>query len=245
MSELFIVIFASLGIGIYQIGQYLLFNSNLSTYFRILFGVIVLSFILRFLYYKIRFKVSLSKLDIDVYDFKFYKTCNNLFNKLSYIISTFLYNTISEYKFTVKDFSITKNYSTKDTNDTEYYLKLRLRWYAYIRFTYTRINIALKKADNFSFEHQNTMILKSITPEDKERYMEYKSKVEELEYKKINILKLRKIEDNIFVNYIYRYNTVRIHNNNIKLKKSSDYLAFMTKKSEQYANDIRTYKRYK
>ena len=98
MSELFIVIFASLGIGIYHIGHYFLFDSNLSTYFRILFGLIVLFFILRFLYYKIRFKISLSKVNIDIYDYKFYKTCNNLFNKLSYIISSFLYNSISEYK---------------------------------------------------------------------------------------------------------------------------------------------------
>ena len=62
---------------------------------------------------------------------------------------------------------------------------------------------------------------------------------------KLNILKLRKIENNSFINYIYRYNIVKIHNNNIKLKKSSDYLTFMTKKSEQYANDIRAYKRSK
>ena len=89
LSELFIVIFASLGIGIYHIGHYFLFDSNLSTYFRILFGLIVLFFILRFLYYKIRFKISLSKVNIDIYDYKFYKTCNNLFNKLSYIISSF------------------------------------------------------------------------------------------------------------------------------------------------------------
>lgn len=245
MSELFIVIFASLGIGIYHIGHYFLFDSNLSTYFRILFGLIVLFFILRFLYYKIRFKISLSKVNIDIYDYKFYKTCNNLFNKLSYIISSFLYNSISEYKFTIKDFSITKNYSTRETNDTEYYLKLRLRWYAYVRFTYTRTRIAIKKADNFSFEHQNTMILMALSEEDREKYLNYKSKIEELENEKLNILKLRKIENNSFINYIYRYNIVKIHNNNIKLKKSSDYLTFMTKKSEQYANDIRAYKRSK
>ena len=245
MSELFIVIFASLGIGIYHIGHYFLFDSNLSTYFRILFGLIVLFFILRFLYYNIRFKISLSKVNIDIYDYKFYKTCNNLFNKLSYIISSFLYNSISEYKFTIKDFSITKNYSTRETNDTEYYLKLRLRWYAYVRFTYTRTRIAIKKADNFSFEHQNTMILRALSEEDREKYLNYKSKIEELENEKLNILKLRKIENNSFINYIYRYNIVKIHNNNIKLKKSSDYLTFMTKKSEQYANDIRAYKRSK
>ena len=221
MSELFIVIFASLGIGIYHIGHYFLFDSNLSTYFRILFGLIVLFFILRFLYYKIRFKISLSKVNIDIYD------------------------SISEYKFTIKDFSITKNYSTRETNDTEYYLKLRLRWYAYVRFTYTRTRIAIKKADNFSFEHQNTMILRALSEEDREKYLNYKSKIEELENEKLNILKLRKIENNSFINYIYRYNIVKIHNNNIKLKKSSDYLTFMTKKSEQYANDIRAYKRSK
>ena len=70
-------------------------------------------------------------------------------------------------------------------------------------------------------------------------YYEYKPN------EKLNILKLRKIENNSFINYIYRYNIVKIHNNNIKLKKSSDYLTFMTKKSEQYANDIRAYKRSK
>ena len=122
---------------------------------------------------------------------------------------------------------------------------MRLRWYAYVRFTYTRTRIAIKKADNFSFEHQNTMILRALSEEDREKYLNYKSKIEELENEKLNILKLRKIENNSFINYIYRYNIVKIHNNNIKLKKSSDYLTFMTKKSEQYANDIRAYKRSK
>lgn len=245
LSELFIVIFASLGIGIFHVGQYFLFDSSLSTYFRILFGLVVLFFILRFLYYKIRFKVALSNLDIDIYDYKFYKTCNSLFNKLSYIISSFLYNTISEYKFTVKDFSITKNYSTRTTNDTEYYLKLRLRWYAYVRYTFTKTKIALKKADNFSYEHQNIMILKTLTPEDKEMYTKYAEKVSELVDVKMNILKLRKLENNNTINYIYRYNIAKIHNNNIKLKKDSDFITFLDKKSEIYANDIRTFKRSK
>lgn len=245
MSELFIVIFASLGIGIYHIGQYCLFDSNLSNYFRILFGLVVLFFIIRFLYYKIRFKISLSHVDIDIYDYKFYKTCNSLFNKLSYIISSFLYNTISEYKFTVKDFSITKNYSTRTINDTEYYLKLRLRWYSYVRYTFNKTKVAIKKADNFSFEHQNTMILKSLTSEDREIYLKYAEKIDEFENEKINILKLRKLENNHSINYIFKYNIVKIHNNNIKLKKDSDSISFMDKKSEQYANDIRAYKRSK
>ena len=96
---------------------------------------------------------------------------------------------------------------------------MRLRWYAYVRFTYTRTRIAIKKADNFSFEHQNTMILRALSEEDREKYLNYKSKIEELENEKLNILKLRKIENNSFINYIYRYNIVKIHNNNIKLKR--------------------------
>lgn len=42
------------------------------------------------------------------------------------------------------------------------------------------------------------MILRALSEEDREKYLNYKSKIEELENEKLNILKLRKIENNRF-----------------------------------------------
>ena len=244
MGELFIVIFATIGLGLYQFFKYLLYNSS-KAYIGQTISVIVIFIILsRYFYLKIRFRKDLKKFKIDYFDFKFYKTCNNLFNKISYVISAFLYNTISEYKYTIKDFSINKNYN-RDNSDAEYYLKLRLRWYSYIRFTSTRMKIALKKADNFAFSQQLSMLEKSFTTEEKSIYLKFQSEVNELLSKKIHIYSLRNIENYSNISYIYKYNLVKIHNNNIQLENYINSYNFMTKKFEQYANDIRSYKRLK
>lgn len=244
MSELFIVIFATIGLGLYHFLKYILFDFPKSYIFQAISSIFICIFILRYLYLKIRFNKELKKFKVDYFDFKFYKTCNNIFNKASYIISAFLYNTISEYKFTIKDFSINKNYN-KDSNDTEYYLKLRLRWYSYVRFTLIRMKIALKKADNFSFNHQILILEKSLNSEEKQIYDKFSSDVNNLDNKKISIFSLRNMENYKHISYIYKYNLVKIHNNNILLDKYINNYNFMNKKFEQYANDIRSFKRLK
>lgn len=244
MSELFIVIFATVGLGFYQFLKYILFNSSQARIFQIILIIILSIVLLKFLYLKIRFNKELKKYQVDCFDFKFYKTCNNFLNKSSYVISAFLYNTISEYKFTIKDFSINKNYN-RDDNDTEYYLKLRLRWYSYIRFTALRMKIALKKADNFAFNHQLLILEKTFTPEEKSIYTKFQSDINNLPKQKISMFSIRVIENYKEINYIYRYNLIKIYNNNIQLEKYINNYNFMTKKFEKYSNDIRSYKRTK
>ncbi|MPN05178.1 hypothetical protein SDC9_152428 [bioreactor metagenome] len=244
MSELFIVIFATIGLGLYQFLKYILYNSPKAYIGQIIFIILILIILLKHFYLKIRFRKVLKKLQVDYFDFKFYKTCNNLFNKISYVISAFLYNTISEYKFTIKDFSINKNYN-RDNSDTEYYLKLRLRWYSYIRFTSTRMKIALRKADNFAFSQQLSILEKSFTPEEKSIYLKFQSDVNNLSVSKISIYSLSNIENYKDINYIYKYNLVKIYNNNIQLDQNIKNYNFMAKKFEQYNNDIRSYKRLK
>lgn len=244
MSELFIVIFVSVGVGIFQICKYLLLSSPGSFYFSAIAIVILTAILIRFLYTKIRFRNELKKLNLDYYDFKFYKTCSSFFNKTSYVISTFLYNTISEYKFTVKDFSVNKNYN-KEMNETDYYLKLRLRWSSYIKFTFTRIKIALIRADDFSFDRQNAIIEKSLLDEEREIYLNFKESLKNIDSPKINLSKLNKLENSSSVNYIYKCNLVKLHNNKAILKKYIDRLNFMNKKLEQFSNDVRSYKRTK
>lgn len=100
------------------------------------------------------------------------------------------------------------------------------------------MKIALKKAYNFAFNQQLSLLEKSI-------YLHFQSEANNFNNKKIHIYSLRNIKNYNDISYIYKYNLVKMHNNNIQLENYINLYNFMTKKFKQYSNDIRSYKRLK